>query len=59
MDPVGDTRVDDLPTEALLVEVLATVASREEIDALLAGWEGAMEKGPNSLQWVRDRIAAR
>ena len=59
MDPVGDTRVDDLPTEALLVEILATVASREEIDALLAGWEGAMEKGPNSLQWVRDRIAAR
>jgi len=23
-----------------------------------AGWEGVMEKGPNSLQWVRDRIAA-
>ena len=59
MDPLGDTRVDDLPTEALLVEVLATVASREEIDTLLAGWEGAMEKGPNSLQWVRDRIAGR
>jgi hypothetical protein len=59
MDPLGDTRVDDLPTEALTVEVLATVASRDEIDALLAGWESAMEQGPNSIQWVRDRIEGR
>ena len=59
MDPVGDTRVDDLPTEALTVEILATVASRAEIDALLSGWEGAMEQGPNSIQWVRERIAGR
>jgi hypothetical protein len=59
MDPVGDTRVDDLPTELVTVEILGTVATRAEIDQLLAGWEGAMEKGPNSIQWVRDRLAAR
>lgn len=59
MDPVGDTRVDDLPTELVTVEILGTVATRAEIDQLLAGWEGVMEKGPNSLQWVRDRLAAR
>ena len=59
MDPFGDTRVDDLPTDLLTVEMLGTVASRAEVDALLAGWEGAMEKGPNSIQWVRDRIAER
>jgi hypothetical protein len=59
MDPFGDTRVDNLPTELVTVEILGTIASREEVDQLLAGWEGAMEKGPNSIQWVRDRLAAR
>jgi hypothetical protein len=58
MDPVGDTRVDDLPTEALQVEVLGVVPDRAQVERLLSGWEGAMEQGPNSLQWVRDRIAA-
>ncbi len=59
MDPLGDTRVDDLPTEAVTVEILGTVASRDDVDQLLAGWEAVMEKGPNSIQWVRDRLAAR
>jgi hypothetical protein len=59
MDPLGDTRVDDLPTELLIVEILGTISSREEIDGLLAGWEDAMGKGPNSIQWVRDRVAGR
>ena len=59
MDPFGDTRVDDLPTDALKVEILGTVAPRAEIDQPPAGREGVMEKGPNSLQWVRDRLAAR
>ena len=59
MDPFGDTRVDDLPTNLLTVEILGTVAERAEVDQLLAGWEGAMDKKPNSLQWVRERLAAR
>jgi hypothetical protein len=59
MDPFGDTRVDDLPTDALTVEILGTVADRSQVDQLLAGWEDAMGKGPNSIQWVRDRVAAR
>ena len=59
MDPFGDTRVDDLPTEAVTVEILGVVAERAAIDQLLAGWEGAMDKGPDSIQWVRDRLAAR
>jgi hypothetical protein len=59
MDPLGDTRVDDLPTELLTVEIFGIVPERAAIDQLLAGWEGAMDKGPNSIQWVRDRLAAR
>jgi hypothetical protein len=58
MDPFGDTRVDDLPTDALTVEILGVVTDRAAVDQLLAGWEGAMDKKPNSLQWVRDRLAA-
>jgi hypothetical protein len=59
MDPFGDTRVDDLPTELLTVEVVGVIAERADVDQLLAGWEDAMSKGPNSIQWVRDRVAAR
>ncbi len=58
MDPFGDTRVDNLPTELVTVEILGTVATREEVDLLLDGWQDVMEQGPNSIQWVRDRIAA-
>ena len=57
MDPIGDTRVPDLPTELVTVEVLATIADRVRVDELLAGWEGEMAT-PNSLQWVRDRVSA-
>lgn len=59
MDPFGDTRVDDLPTNVLTVEILGVVSDRADVDQLLAGWEHAMDKKPNSLQWVRDRLAAR
>ncbi len=57
MDPIGDTRVPELPTELVTVEVLGTIPDRAHVDALLAGWEGQMSK-PNSLQWVRDRLSA-
>jgi hypothetical protein len=59
MDVFGDTRVDNLPTELVTVEILGVVADEAQVNELLAGWEDVMEKGPNSLQWVRDRLAAR
>ena len=59
MDPFGDTRVDDLPTELLTVEILGVIADEARVNELLAGWEDAMGvKGPNTIQWVRDRLAA-
>ena len=57
MDPIGDTRVPELPTELVTVEILGVVDDRSRLDQLLAGWEGQMEK-PNSLQWVRERLSA-
>ena len=59
MDPFGDTRVDDLPTDALKVEILGTIADRAD-DRPAARRLGRRDgQGPNSLQWVRDRLAAR
>jgi hypothetical protein len=56
MDPVGDTVVPQLDTKLLTVEVLGVIPDRERVDQLLAGWETAMGQ-PNSVQWVRDRLA--
>ena len=38
------------------VEVLAVIADRAQVDALLAGWPDAMAQ-PDSLAWVRGRVA--
>jgi hypothetical protein len=57
MDPIGDTRVPDLPTELVTVEILGVVAERADVERILTGWESEMGK-PDSIQWVRDRLAA-
>ena len=57
MDVVGDTRVDDLPTRLLTVEILGTVPDRDALDTTFAGWEHEMAN-PGSLGWVRARMGA-
>lgn len=57
MDPVGDTWVQELPTELVTVEILGIVADRGSLDRALEGWREEMVR-PGSIQWVRDRIAA-
>ena len=54
-DGIGDIFPQHLPTEAVTVEILGTVATREELDGLLAGWEAAMPDA-GSIAWVRERI---
>jgi len=54
-DVIGDTRATPVSDEQLTVEVLGTVATRDDIDARLAGWEDAMpDRG--SITWVRERV---
>lgn len=56
MDPVGDEYVAPMSRKSVTVDVLGTVPTLEGVEHLLAGWPDEMAK-PNSLQWVRDRIA--
>ncbi len=37
--------------------MLGTVAGRAAVEAVMSGWEAAMANGPDSLAWVRDRVA--
>jgi hypothetical protein len=43
--------------EDLTVDVLGTVPGRAAVEAVMSGWEDAMAAGPDSVAWVRDRIA--
>ena len=52
----GDVIAEKVSEDSILVEILGTVSSREELDQKLAGWEGAMS-GENTLLWVRERLA--
>ena len=54
-DAVGDVLVQHMPTSAVTVEVLGTIATRDDIDTRLAGWEDAMP-ARGSIDWVRERI---
>jgi hypothetical protein len=54
-DGVGDIEVQPVRMSDMTVEVLAVVASREAVDAMLDGWQQAMGT-PNSVAWVRDRV---
>jgi hypothetical protein len=56
-DVIGDTRASPVADEDLVVDVLGTVPGRGAVEAVMSGWESAMASGPDSLAWVRDRIA--
>jgi hypothetical protein len=44
-----------MPTSAVTVEVLCNIATREDIESRLEGWQDAMpDRG--SIDWVRRRI---
>jgi hypothetical protein len=57
-DGAGDEFLQRLPTKSVVVDVLAVMPTRESVEQALAGWTDAMAE-PNSIAWVRDRIAHR
>jgi hypothetical protein len=46
----------EISTESVTVEVLGVIEGRGAINSALAGWREAMAE-PNSLAWVRERVA--
>ena len=52
-DPFGGihTEVKDAPVDGMDVTVLGVVATREELDRLLVGWESEVGQ-PDSVRWL-------
>lgn len=46
----------EISTESVTVEVLGVIEGRDAVNSMLAGWQDAMAE-PNSLAWVRERVA--
>jgi hypothetical protein len=55
--PFGDQEVESLPVDSLVVIVLGTIATREEVEQLLDGWAGHMAE-PDGVHWVAERLKA-
>jgi len=55
--PYGDVEVDATKVDTLLVTVLGTLATRDEVEQLLAGWADHMSE-PDGVHWVADRLQA-
>lgn len=55
--PFGDIEVEDVEVGALLVTVLATLATLGEVEALLDGWAAHMAE-PDGVHWVAERLVA-
>jgi hypothetical protein len=55
--PFGDYWVGSEPVDELSVIVISQVATHDELESRLDGWETAIEQ-PNSLRWLTERFPA-
>lgn len=52
---VGSRKVDEAEVQGMSVAVVGSVASREDLERAVAGWEEAMA-GPDSVAWLVARL---
>jgi len=45
-----------MPVDLITVEVVATVAERADLEALLEGWEVRADE-PDGVTWLRDQLS--
>jgi hypothetical protein len=59
VDPIifGDVRVSREPVKVIGVVILGTIATHDELEQVLSGWQEAMD-AENSVSWITDRLAA-
>jgi hypothetical protein len=55
--PFGDVEVDSTKVDSLVVTVLATIATQDEVEQLLDGWADHMAD-PDGVHWVADQLQA-
>lgn len=53
--PFGDTEVEEMPVDRILVMVVGYVQTLDEVEAVLAGWPDEMVK-PDGISWVAERL---
>jgi len=53
--PFGDIEVENLPVDQLVVTVVGYVATLDEVERILSGWESHMAE-PNGIAWVADQL---
>ena len=55
--PFGDTEVEEMPLDRVLVMVVGYIATLDEVEGVLAGWPDQMAK-PDGISWVAERLRA-
>ncbi len=55
--PFGDIEVEQMPADRVLVMVIGTIATLDEVEEILAGWPEQMAK-PDGISWVGERLRA-
>ncbi len=55
--PFGDIEVEDAAVDSLVVTVLGTITSRDEVEQVLDGWADHMVE-PDGVHWVAERLQA-
>ncbi len=55
LTPFGDVEVDHLSVDQVTVSVVGYIATHEELDRILDGWESQMAE-PNGIAWVAERL---
>jgi hypothetical protein len=55
--PFGDSEVEQIPADRVLVLVIGYLPALEDVEETLAGWPEQMAK-PDGISWVAERLRA-
>ena len=55
--PFGDSEVEQIPADRVLVMVIGYLPTIESVETTLAGWPDEMAK-PDGISWVAERLRA-
>jgi hypothetical protein len=55
--PFGDIEVETVSVEGVVVHVICTIPTLEDVERILTGWPAAMA-APNGMEWVIEQLGA-